>query len=161
VRDGNQPLSINEEIYRGVSSFLAVSFSAQLFTAPLLLYYFGYVSGAGIFLNCLFVPLISVGFSGLLLLVSIACILPFVCAKVLLFLPNILFSVLLLLFEFVDFSVFAIKGITMCVYALLLYFLACGFLSDKWNLKGWTKFFLFFLSIGGMALVNILFSLAF
>ncbi len=159
--NGDSPLSLGGQAYRSVSSFLSISFSAQLFTLPLLLYYFGYISGAGIFLNCLFIPLLSGVFGGLLLLVTAACMLPIVCARILLFLPNAICAAMLLLFKIVDFSVFAVQGIEITVLGILLYFLACAFTSNKWNLKGRTKILLFFLSVGGMALVNILFSLAF
>lgn len=157
----DSPLGIGGQAYRAFSSFLSISFSAQLFTLPLLLYYFGYISGAGLFLNCLFVPLISGVFGGLLLLVSTACILPIACARVLLFLPNAVWSAILLLFELVDFSAFAVQGIEITVVGIVLYLLACGFATDKWNLKGKRKILLFFLSVGGMVLINILFSLAF
>lgn len=159
--DEDRPLSVGEQAYRAVSAFLSVSFAAQIFTAPLLLYYFGYISGAGIFLNCLFVPLVSAVFGGLLCLVAIACILPIVCAEILLFLPNAVLSALLLLFDFVDFSKFVISGIGFSVYAFVPCFLACSFLSDKWNLKRKAKILLFFIGLGGMSLANILFSLAF
>jgi ComEC/Rec2-related protein len=159
--DEDRPLSVGEQAYRAVSAFLSVSFAAQIFTAPLLLYYFGYISGAGIFLNCLFVPLVSAVFGGLLCLVAIACILPIVCAEILLFLPNAVLSALLLLFDFFDFSKFVISGIEFSVYAFVPCFLACSFLSDKWNLKRKAKILLFFIGLGGMSLANILFSLAF
>ncbi|MBR2442475.1 MAG: ComEC/Rec2 family competence protein [Clostridia bacterium] len=157
----DKPRGLGEQVYLAVSSFLAVSFSAQIFTAPLLLYYFGYISGAGILLNCLFIPLVSAVFGGLLCLITVACLLPIVCAKVLLFLPSAVLSGLLLLFDFVNFSKFAVKGILFSVYAFVPYFLACSFASDKWNLKSKAKICLFFASIGYTGLVNILFSLAF
>ncbi len=159
--DEDMPIALGGQTYCAVSAFLSVSLSAQIFTAPLLVYYFGYLSLAGIFLNCLFIPLLSGVFGGLLCLVAAACALPLACAKTLLFLPNAVWSAILLLFEFIDFSVFAVQGITGSVLGIVLYFLACSFASDKWNLKGRAKILPFFLCIGGMVLANILFSLAF
>jgi competence protein ComEC len=64
--DDTVPPRISTRIYRAVSAFASASFGAQLFTAPILLKYFGYVSGWALLLNCVFVPLIAMLFSLLL-----------------------------------------------------------------------------------------------
>ena len=133
--DDTMPPSLGERIYRFVSSFLSVSLSAQIFTAPLLLHYFGYVSGWALLLNCIFVPFISAVFSILLLLVSIACLLPVEFAFVILYLPNLIWSVVLLAFQTFDFSSFAISELKLSAGASIAYFAGCLFCTDKWNLK--------------------------
>lgn len=132
------PLTPFERMGRGVRSFLSVSFAAQTATAPILLYTFGYVSLWALLLNCLFVPFVGLVFSGLLLLAFLACLLPLGASVVLLYVPNVVWSAALLLFEAVDFSSFAIQGLEISIGACILYYLACTFLSDKWNVgRGW------------------------
>ena len=114
-------------------SFTAVSLSAQIATAPVLLHTFGYLSGWSLLLNFFFVPFIGAVFSVLLLLTVVACLLPLSAAPVVLYLPNIVWSAVLLLFEAFDFSSFAIKGVTLTVGAFVCYYAALSFLSDKWN----------------------------
>lgn len=128
------PPRISTRIYRNVSSFLSVSLAAQIFTSPLLLYYFGYVSGWALLLNCIFVPFISTVFSLLLVTVVLACIFPLLCATTILYVPNVLWSFVLLLFEMVDFSSFAIRGLQISISSVLLYLLATLFFTDKWNI---------------------------
>lgn len=129
------PLSVGERAYRAVASFLSASLSAQIFTAPLMLQAFGYVSGWGMFLNCLFIPLVSALFSALLLLVVLACLLPIGFASVILYLPNAVWSLLLLLFQTLDFSSFAVQGLTLSAGALVAYYFGWIFCTDKFNLK--------------------------
>ncbi len=137
------PPRIGERIYRAISSFFAASFGAQIFTAPILLSTFGYVSGWGLLLNCIFVPLTSMLFSVLLLFVVISCLLPLEFAFVILYLPNMVWSALLLLFQTMDYSSFAISGLSLSAGAFIAYYLGCTYLTDKWNLK---KSFSFILS---------------
>jgi predicted membrane metal-binding protein len=129
------PPRLTTRAYRMVSSFLSVSLAAQLFTAPFLLYYFGYVSGWALLLNCIFVPFISAVFSLLLVAVVLACIFPILCAPTILYLPNVLWSFVLLLFEAVDFTSFAISGWNISISASILYLIGCLFFTDKWNVK--------------------------
>jgi competence protein ComEC len=136
------PPRISTRIYRASSSFLASSIGAQVFTAPLLLQYFGYVSGWALFLNCIFVPFISIIFPLLFLFVALACVLPVGFATVILYLPNVLWSAVLLLFEAVDFTSFAIEGIAITSGLSLVYIAACLFFTDKWNLKKSLRFIL-------------------
>lgn len=129
------PLSIGERIYRAVSAFLSASLGAQIFTAPILLQSFGYVSGWGLLLNCLFIPLVSALFSALLLLVVLACVMPLAFSFVILYLPNAVWSLLLLLFQSLDFSSFTIQGLNLSAGAFLAYYFGWIFCTDKFNLK--------------------------
>ncbi len=129
------PLSVGERMYRDVASFFSASFGAQIFTAPIMLKAFGYVSGWGILLNCLFIPLVSAVFSVLLLLVVIACLLPVEFALMVLYIPNAVWSLLLLLFQTLDFSSFAIGGLTLSFGSFIAYYFGWIFCTDKFNLK--------------------------
>ena len=140
--DDTLPPRISTRIYRAVTSFLATSLGAQIFTAPLLLQYFGYVSGWALLLNCIFVPFIGAVFSLLLLCVALASLLPIGVAAVILYLPNVLWSEVLLLFEVVDFTSFAIEGLAITSGLSLLYITATLFFTDKWNLKKSLRFIL-------------------
>ncbi len=133
--DDTLPPSLGERVYRAVSSFFAASFGAQIFTAPILLSAFGYVSGWGLLLNCLFIPLMSVAFSALLIFVVIASFMPLEFAFVLLYIPNAVWSLVLLTFQVFDFSSFAISGLKLSAGSFICYYLGCTFLTDKWNLK--------------------------
>ena len=140
-----RPLSIQERMIRAVVSFLAVSLSAQIFTAPILLSAFGYLSGWALLLNGIFVPVLSTCFSALLALALLSCLLPFL-AGILLYLPALLWTILTLLFEIVDFSKFCITDVKIAGGAFVLYYLTLSFLTDKWNLKPFLK--KLFLAVG-------------
>lgn len=127
------PLGVRERIKRACVSFVSVSLSAQIATAPLCLAWFGYLSCLSLLLNFLFVPLVSVVFSALLVFVVIAAVLPVAWSGVILRIPAVAWSAALLLFQTVDFSLFCIEGVVIPVVALVYYFLALSFLSDKWN----------------------------
>ena len=133
--DDTLPPRLSTRAYRAIASFLATSLGAQIFTAPLLLQYFGYVSGWALLLNCIFVPFISAVFSILLWVVLIACVLPVDFAVVILYLPNVIWSTVLLLFEAVDFTSFCIEGLKITSAATVLYIAATLFFTDKWNMK--------------------------
>lgn len=138
--EDTMPPRISTRIYRAVSSFLATSLAAQIFTAPLLLQYFGYISGWALLLNCIFVPFISAIFSLLLMLVTVACLMPLGLATAVLYLPNVIWSAVLLLFEVVDFTSFALEGISISAGVSLVYIAATLFFTDKWNLKKSLRF---------------------
>lgn len=149
------PPSVAQRITRSVVSFLSVTMAAQIFTSPILLRSFGYLSGWSLFFNCLFVPLISATFAILLLFVAVACLLPASISVYVLFVPNAIWSALLLLFQALDLSKFALSGITISAGAFVCYYLALTFLTDKWNVGRGVKTFLFFVCITGF-MTNIL-----
>ncbi len=137
-RGDTLPPTIGERIARTAISTISLTLAAQIATAPVLLNAYGYLSGWSFLLNFLFVPILSAGFAFLLAMVWLACFLPLSWAGVILYLPSVLWSALLLLFEAVDFSSFAIRGIFIPFVGGICYYLGGTFLSDKWNLsKKW------------------------
>ena len=128
------PPSIFSKIIKAAIDFTAVSLAAQVATAPILLYTFGYLSLWGLLLNGVFVPFISAVFSVLLLFVAVASVLPMGISFVLLYLPNVVWSAVLLLFEGIDFSSFALSGMKISIGGIICYYGGWLFLTDKWNL---------------------------
>lgn len=128
------PPSITERIRRVVTSFLSVSASAQLATMPISLLAFGYLPTLGLFLNGIFVPILSATYSILLAFVAIACLLPSVCATVVLYLPSTVLSALLITFFVVDFSALTVT-VAMPVTAIVVYYLGLLTFTDKWNVS--------------------------
>ena len=117
-----------------VFSFLAVSVSAQLFTAPVLIDAYGYLSAWGLLLNAIFVPCVGLIFSLTLGFSALACLLPSSFAVVILWVPNLFWTLLLLTYQTLDFAVIfetvTLNGLaTFCYYAFLIAF------SGKFNLK--------------------------
>ncbi len=143
--DDTMPPRIGERIYRAIASFFAACIGAQVFTAPILLHTFGYVSGWGLLLNCIFVPLTSALFSVLLLFVIVACMLPVEFAFVVLYVPNVVWSLAILIFQVFEFSSFAIEGWKLSAGAIVTYYAGCTFLTDKWHVK---KSFSFLFAVG-------------
>lgn len=134
VDEEGHPPSIRECAYMGVLNFLSVTLSAQIATAPVLLYSFGYLSLWSLVLNFVFVPIVSASFSALLALSVVACILPLIFAKFVLYFPALLFSLVLFVFEVVDFSSFCIQNVVLTKATIALYYSALLFFTDKWNL---------------------------
>ncbi len=139
----DHPLNIGARIAHSCVSYLSVTLSAQLATAPLLLYAFGYLSVWSLLLNGLIVPVISALFPFLLLLVLLACVLPIGASLAVLYLPNMLWSAFLLVFQLADFSAFTPTVFLLQPLSLVPYYLALTFLSDKWNLSKRVRFILF------------------
>ena len=135
------PPTLLESARNAILSFVAVTLSAQVATAPILLYSFGFLSVWSVLLNCIFVPLISGLFACILALTLICCVLPISASVFILKVPSLLFSALLLAFQVLDFSKLAITGVPLGLGGFLGYYGACVFLTDKWNIhKGlkWT-----------------------
>ena len=140
IEQDMHPLGVGERIKRACASFVSVSLSAQIATAPLCLAYFGYLSYLSLFLNFLFVPLVSAVYSLLFTFVCVAAALPIAWSGVVLYLPSVVWSAALILFQTVDFSAFCIEGVIVPVGGLICYFLALSFVSDKWNLSKPVRF---------------------
>ncbi len=135
LADGdNLPPSTGEKIWRGVRDVLSASIAAQVMTVPALLYHFGYLSGWTLLLNFIFVPLIDALFTLLLILTVVCCILPF-AAGVLLYVPAVLWSALILLFEIVDFSSFGLENVQISLALCVCYYGGTLFLTDKLNIS--------------------------
>lgn len=130
----NTPLSVGERVKEACISFLSVTVAAQLATAPISLSAFGYLSVVAITLNCLFVPLVGAVFAFLLVMTLFATLFSF-AAPVILYVPSVVWSTLLLIFEIVDFSKLAITNVTIPSGAFVCYALSLTFLSDKWNVR--------------------------
>ena len=128
------PLGVGDKVYQWCSSVLSVSIAAQIASAPVLMCAFGFLSGWALLLNFLFVPIIGCLFSALLLCVATACVVP-VTAGGVLYLPELLCSLLMLVFELADFSSFALTGIKLTGGGILCYYAGWLFLSDKWNIS--------------------------
>lgn len=134
------PPSLSERFRRKVGSLISVSLAAQITTAPILLSAFGYLSGWSLVLNFFFVPFISGVFAALLALVFLASLLPISLASGLLYLPNVVWSLVLLLFETVDFSAFTVTGIRLIGPTKVLYYSALVVGTDKLNIpRAWRR----------------------
>ena len=139
ARGDTLPPSIPERIVKIGISFVAVSLAAQIATAPVQMYAFGYLSPLALILNCIFVPVLTCAFGILLLGVAVACFLPIGAVTWVLGIPSMLWSGILLLFEYVDFSKFVLLDWKVSLGAFVSYYTGCTFLSDKWNLKDSVK----------------------
>ncbi len=128
------PLGLTAQAWKWFSGVFSLTVSAQLGTFPVLMNAFGFVAGWGLLLNILFVPLVSACFSLLLLFVVVSALLPISLSGVILFFPSLLWAVLSLLFEAVDFSSFVLTG-SMPFGAILSFYMLVLFASDKLNLK--------------------------
>ncbi len=134
VEGDTLPPSVLDRIGRWISSTIAVTLAAQVATLPILLSAFGYVSGWSLVLNVVYVPLISGLFGIFLLIVCIACLLPLGITPYLLYAPNVLWSLGLLVFEGMDFSASLLVTLPYVPpSAQVAYLGGCTFLSDKWN----------------------------
>ena len=156
--EDTHPRTVWETMQRAVVSFLCVSVSAPLATAPVLLSSFGYLSVWSLLLNCIFVPILSALFWVLLLLVLVASLLPLSLSGVVLYLPTLVWSALLLVFQVFDFSSIQITNVEISSPLTLCYFALLALLSDKWNIKKGLQIFLIcmlFVSFGvGMYALN-------
>ena len=117
-----------------VVGFLSVTVAAQLATAPVLYSSFGYLSVWSLLLNCLLVPCIGWIFPVCFFFSFATCIFPAFLSKILLCLPNLLWTVIGLVFQLQDFT-FAIEGGAMGFGCALAYYCALLALSDKFNLS--------------------------
>ena len=137
-RGNTPPKSLWVDAWEKVCGFLSVSFAAQIATAPILYNAFGYFSVVSILLNCIYVPLMAVSFSGLLLLTVVSSLFP-ILAGVLLYVPNLSINLLMLPFHILELQTGIVVGSGLSAETLLCYY-GCGvFLSDKFNLAKWQK----------------------
>lgn len=130
----HHPPKIWERIKNACVSYVCASTAAQIATAPICLWAFGYLSGLAAILNWLFVPLVTATFSALLLLVLLASILPIGISAAVLYLPTLIWSGLLLVFQVIDFSKSSITSINVAYGSMICYYLGIAFCSDKFNL---------------------------
>lgn len=127
------PLTILQTIEKNSISFLSVTFSAQAFTMPIQIYAFGSLSAWSILLNCVFVPIISLIFPFLLAFVILASVLPILTSAVMLHIPNLILTLIALVFETLDFSSTAFQMVHLPAFSMVTYYLALLLCTDKWN----------------------------
>lgn len=139
-RTEEYPVSYTRGTRGGIFSFLSVTVSAQVATAPILLNAFGFLSVWGLLLNGIFVPCVGVLFSLTMGFSALACLLPSALCEILLFLPNLIWTIFLLAFEIGVFSV-AFENVTIGFLGFVCYATALVVLSDKLNLKKQEKIF--------------------
>ncbi len=144
------PVGVGEKAYRATTSLLSASLAAQMATLPVLLLRFNFLSGWSLLLNFIFVPFTDGIFTLLLLLTLAACVLPAAFAPLLLYLPSLLWSAATLIFEWADFSSFALQDVQISFAACVCYYVAITFLSDKWNVSKRTKVWLALLFLAGL-----------
>ena len=158
-RGDTLPLSVGEQIGRGAVFVLCASIAAQITTTPLSYLAFGYLSGWSLLLNFIFVPLISGVFAVLLVIIVVACLLPISISAYLLYLPSMVWTAILLIFEVADFSVFALTGMQLSGGSCVCYYGGVCLLSDKLNISKRRRVLLscvFFLAFGViLALLNL------
>jgi ComEC/Rec2-related protein len=158
IQRADRPLTITERAVRSCNSFLSVSLSAQLATAPILVASYGYLSGWGLLLNCFYVPFLGVAFAPTLVTVLLACIIP-AAAGVILYVPNVVWLTAILPFETADFASGALGGFQIAWQVAAAWYLWLILLSDKINLKGWLRtvcvYSAFFLFVVLFILVNL------
>ena len=133
-RTEEYPVSYARGTRGGIFSFLSVTVSAQVSTAPILLNAFGYLSIWSLLLNGIFVPCVGVLFSLTMGFGALVCLLPSVLCEILLFLPNLIWTIFLLAFEVGSFSV-AFENVTIGFLGFVCYATTLIILYDKLNLK--------------------------
>ncbi len=153
------PLSVGEEVYRGVSGLLSASIAAQLATAPVLLLRFGYLSGWSLLLNFVFVPFTDGIFTVLLVAIAVCCLLPTAFSAVLLYVPSVVWTAAMLVFEVVDFSTFSLTDVPLTLGSCVCYYGGILFLSDKFNLSKFARACLSLILFGVFVLSTVFFKL--
>lgn len=118
-------------IPKAIGGYLAANLSVQLFTFPVFMQTFGYLSVWGFLLNLVIVPFVPVLFLGLLFFTALALIVP--PAAVLLAVPSGMLSLLIFLFASVDFSL-VITGFSLGVGATV-WLVGCVALSPRMRLE--------------------------
>lgn len=123
---------IKIKIPKKIASAAGVSFAAQLGTLPVMLMTFGYVSGAGLLLNLIVVPIMSVLYAVLLITTLICLIIP--PSAVLISVAAAPIQAVLSFLVLYGFENSLITSANLGAFAPL-YFIALAFASDKFNIK--------------------------
>lgn len=117
-----------------VFSFLGVTVGAQCATAPILLNTFGSLSAWSLVLNGIFIPAFGALYTCTFAITAISCFFPVSFATVITYLPNLVWSGTLLLFETVEFST-VLNGVFLPFSTLLAYYVCLVAVSDKFQLQ--------------------------
>lgn len=108
--------------------------TVQIATLPFLINYFGYISFFSVFVNIVFVPILSGTFS-LLFLATILSLCCLSLGKILLFIPMELLKLILQPLTLFSFKVFLLSGFSFGSGAILIWILTLFIMSDKVNLS--------------------------
>lgn len=122
-----------KKVPKKIKDAVGVSLSAQAGTMPVMLARFGYLSGAGILLNILIVPVLSALFAIIFIATAISLVLPFTAQFVLPYAAIPLEAVVSFLTN-AGFEKAAISGFGAGAF-VPVYFIGLLALSDKFNLK--------------------------
>ncbi len=153
----NHPLTVWGKIREGNENALSITLSAQVATLPIQLTAFGYLSFWSVLLNFVLLPAVCAAFSIILVLAVLSCIFPF-AAGVLLYLPRLIWSVLLLVFQVFDFSTFALQGVVLTPLSIACYYIAALAVTDKWNLQSRLRWILFFAFLAAFVVLACVYS---
>ncbi len=115
---------------------LGVAIAAQIASIPVSLYHFKAFSLVAVFLNVVFIPAVSIIFTGLFTLTVFGGLLKI--SKITLFLPNYILKLLNFCITAIDFEVFMVGGIITLFLAFLCYW-GLLFLSEQFNVKLLTR----------------------
>ncbi|MBE7082003.1 MAG: ComEC/Rec2 family competence protein [Clostridiales bacterium] len=110
--------------------------SAQIFSLPICLYAFGYVSTISVLINLLFIPIVSFIFTLTLFATIIGGI--FGISNILLFPSNYIFKLINILIGAFDYKIFIVGGIVIGSGIISYYFIWL-ILADMFNLKRLAK----------------------
>jgi ComEC/Rec2-related protein len=138
-RMNTSPTPLMRQWLTKAAAFISVTLSAQIATVPILYNAFGYFSVVSILFNCIFVPLISLGFAPLLAIATLAACFPPSFGTVVLYLPDLVLHVSVLPFHVLELSSGILRGNPLSAEAVALYYGGVLLASDKLNLPKWHR----------------------
>lgn len=126
-----------KKVPRKIAKPVGVALGAQAGTLPVMLTNFGYISGAGLLLNIVIVPILSIQFIVMFISTVIALILPFASSVII---PYSALPLEFIVSFFLDagFENALIKGFGAGLF-LPVYYIGLAILSDKINMKLLTR----------------------
>lgn len=126
-------LLVKIKIPQQLSSVIAAALSAQLGTLPIMLANFGYLSGAGLLLNIIIIPIMSVIFAVMFIAALLSLIIP-PAAALILPIAALPLEFIISFFVGAGFENSLISGFGAGLFAPL-YFLSLAAITDKINIK--------------------------
>ncbi|MDE6441415.1 MAG: ComEC/Rec2 family competence protein, partial [Clostridia bacterium] len=126
-----------KKVPRKIAKPVGVALGAQAGTLPVMLTNFGYISGAGLLLNIIIVPILSIQFIVMFISTVIALIVPFASSVII---PYSVLPLEFIVSFFIDsgFENALIKGFGAGLF-LPVYYIGLAILSDKINMKLLTR----------------------
>lgn len=137
-REDTGPKPLPRQFAEKAVTFVSASLAAQVGTTPILYTAFGYLSVISLLMNCVFVPLITIGFAPILAAVVLSLLFPFLKGA-LLYVLDVIISLLMLPFHAIDFSGGILSSISLGTATILCCYMAVMFASDKINVPKWQK----------------------